>query len=117
MAWFGKKLEEREIQGSDPFLMGRTEAAERYRSYDRRRPVETFLLQQRIQLVLLSGKMNPKLSQTVVQLMPLIPDHRILNEIFNLQQYLPHRVVLAQVTGDRMIPVEGWFLLDENFLE
>ena len=30
MAWFGKKLEEREIQGSDPFLMGRTEAAERY---------------------------------------------------------------------------------------
>ena len=30
MACFGKKSEEREIQGSDPFLMGRTEAAERY---------------------------------------------------------------------------------------
>ena len=27
MAWFGKKSEEREIQGSDPFLVGRTEAA------------------------------------------------------------------------------------------
>ena len=26
MACFGKKSEEREIQGSDPFLMGRTEA-------------------------------------------------------------------------------------------
>ena len=30
MACFGKKSEEREIQGSAPFLMGRTEAAERY---------------------------------------------------------------------------------------